>query len=234
MNVQQEIQRLSRALNDLALATGPRKRTRRRKRGNATSVQAAPAAMGSAQRPRMRLGSGRQREGEVTVDRRELLTEVTASASTTSSNGVKYLNPDTTNPSAQFPWLSTLAKMFDRMRVNHMRIYWVPAVGTNTSGQLYYGIDWNRSAAKGTAAVVTAMTPSMQISLWMDTTNKPMVLPRDRLQTLLWYQIGGGSTYQFGPGNIVWYATYDSPSANKVLGAFWVDYSVTLQGTSAT
>lgn len=175
-----------------------------------------------------------QVEGEVTIRRRELLAEITSTASATSTSGTKYLYPDTGTTSAQMPWLSSLAKNFDRMRWNSMHLYWKPAVSASTSGQVALGVDWNQSGAHGSLSAVLSLSPSRQCALWCDMEAQPIVLPRSRLQAVNWYQIGSGAGYQRGPAYLEYWITHDSVKDAKVLGSIWVDYNVTLQGTAAS
>lgn len=175
----------------------------------------------------------RQREGELTISRSELLAEVYTSTKVTYDTGTKYLYPDTSSNTGQFAWLSALAKLFDRIKFHKMHIYWKPAVAATTDGQMTFGVDWNQNLSNKTAATISALTPSCQVPVWSDTVRKKMVLPIDRLQSMLWYKIGTGEGFDRGPGQFHYHVTHKSSDTATALGSFWVDYTVTLQGTSS-
>lgn len=239
--IRNDVRTLESLLQRMAITREGARRRRRRRGNSAVASNTVPLAATSSSAPTMQIFPGRRRgkgrspiEGEITIRRMEVLADIVARANTTSTTGTKYLYPDTSSAASQMPWLSNLAKCFDRLRWNYLHVFWRPAVAATVSGQIAFGVDWNQSTTSlSSSGVVTALTPSRQVAIWHDTEKEKMVLPRARLQSMLWYKIGSSSDYQMGPGSLRYYVSHDANVAEKALGSLWIEYSATMQGTSS-
>lgn len=218
-----EVRRLMNQMAEVQVSK-KRKGRKRRRRTKGGMLDPTPVMVSSR---------GGVNPGEITICRQEALASLVMAKGKTEDSWSKYLHPDTGSTTSQFPWLSGLAKMFDRYRWNKLHIYWKPAVSAMVSGQIAFGVDWNANLSSITMTNVTSLTPSVQAALWNDTSAKVMVLPAQLLQSMKWYKVGSGDAYDHGPGQLRIYATADSLSTDRPLGTLWADYSVTLQGTGA-
>lgn len=207
---------------------GQRRRRRRRARGG----QQIGLAQVATTQPRMRVRSGRQVEGEVTLSRKEMLADVILKSGQKEATLTKYLYPDTSG--GQMKWLSGLAKSFDRFKFHKIHIFYKPAVSAMVTGRVSIGIDWNQSISTPTAESATACTPAMQCPVWEDTEGRPLILPRSRLQNVTWYRVGNGTGTDRGPGNVVLYLSSATATADVLMGSLWIDYTITFSGTNTT
>lgn len=239
MNAEQlrrQIQSLTDKLSTLE-ATG--KRGRKRRRGNVkaavvpgTTAQGVSVPMAGTGRRRRRnrrnpgpgsaIGSGEMRFG-----RRELLRSFKLPANKTEANDWVDIHPD------NFSLLKNVAKSFERMRWNSVKIFWKPAVGTTFGGLVTVGIDWDLSSAKTDRQGISAYTPSQSFSVWQDTQSNPLVLPPNRLQSRQWYTREGNVQQDRIPAKICWAVDASSQAAEVMLGEFWVEYELILSGTTS-
>lgn len=208
-------------------ARAPRRRNRRRNEQQGYQ----PFVVGAPTRPRMRIAGQRNREGEVTLSKREMMCDIAVKKDAGQASIVKYLYPDTS--ADQMPWLSKLAKNFDRFKFHKIHIFYKPAVSAMTAGRVSVGVDWNQSIGTATAEAVTNCSPSMQFPVWEDTEGRPIVLPKNRLQSVQWYRVGSGTGTDKGPGNLVAYVATTTVTADTTIGSLWIDYTITLQGTNS-
>lgn len=181
---------------------------------------------------RKRNNNNRIEEGVVTLNRTELLTEVTSPATAgTTTFGVVELKPDS------LPWLKNLASSFERYRWNSVKIFWRGACGTTFGGLIAFGIDWHgRKKLAGvdtfTRAQVTGLTPVCDVPVYTDSVNKPLVLPKNLLNSRQWYALGVAAEVDAGPGQLAYAAKHDS-TTSKFLGELWITYSLTMQGSTS-
>lgn len=213
-------------------------RRRRRKARRAQLAIAAPVA-GVAPLPqraprRQRAKRGRNAVGslgEVAIRRSEFL-----ASSGTAKTGSVFLTP------ANFPWLSNVAKAFERVRWLACSLEWRPNVGTTEAGSYAIGMDWGQRSTKleledGRFVVprlreitkpdVLAMTPVVEHPIWQ---GGRITLPQNLLNSRQWYDVptsfSDTTAFDAGPGALAW---AHSGSANA--GDLWLHYHVLLQGT---
>lgn len=221
-------------------AQGRRKRRQRRRQRQlppalplALPAPGAPLPQRRRQR-RRRNGQGPSRglaSGEVVLRRSEFLETATSAATF-------FLNP------VNFPWLGNVAKAFERVKWLLCDVEWRPTVGTTVSGSSGIGFDWGAQSSKAvwqedghfgqtqrlgavTKNDVLACTPVVEGPAW---TAKRLTLPRNLLQSRLWYDIPtattSGDTFDYGPGSVVHFS-----SASGGGGDIWVHYQLALHGT---
>lgn len=171
-------------------------------------------------------------QGEVSVGRSELLAEIT-----TGSDGKvgssKVLAP------LNLPWLVNVAKAFERVRWNSVRIEYRPAVGSTADGTVAIGFDWGSSSVSATdgswtlvsavdKASVLATTPNVDMPVWQ---KGQITIPASRLQSRAWYELPASSIsnlFDEAPGTVVWAA---QSAASKTVGEIWIHYRVQMSGT---
>jgi hypothetical protein len=129
-----------------------------------------------------------------------------------------------------FSWISGVAKAFERIVWHECHIYWKPAVGTTTNGIIAYGADWGSNDSSVDKKTVQACTPVYDHPVWQDTRSRPMVLPRNRLQSRKEYILSGKDASDVQPGRIAYYC---SASGLTSCGELWVRYRVSFYGTQA-
>lgn len=170
--------------------------------------------------------------GDIIIARSELL-------HTTKKAGVTTL----LHPSS-FPWLKSLAKVFERYRFVSATLEYRPLVGTTTAGSVTMGVDWMTSTVKLalnengilTASLkaidktgILALTPSVDCPVWQRVPR--VVVPSQLLNTRLWYNASApaadSDVENFVPGYIV------SLSTNDTDGEVWIHYKVHFSGTHA-
>lgn len=223
-----EIANLQRRLSRIAVNGGnnnsPNSRPRRRRpvrRANQSMAVVAPAI----QPPVARAGPSRSRrgkavsanDGSIRISRGEFLDVVTVQL-------VKKLTPDS------FPWLSALAKAFDRITWHSCTIQYKPAVGTTTNGIVTYGVDWDSDQGRLLdLKMAQALTPLQTHPVWQCS---ELRLPPPKLQTRKEYKLRAGTDktddFDLAPGDLlVWVE-----GNQGLVGQIWVQYDVTLFGTT--
>lgn len=171
-------------------------------------------------------------QGEVTVARSELLKDVV-----TASDG--KVGASVVLAPLNLPWLSNIAKAFERVRWHSARIEYRPAVGANTDGTVAVGFDWGSTDVKSVegnwqlvAAIdkpaVLSCTPNIDMPVWQRAT---LSIPNARLQSRAWYDLPKESIstiFDEAPGTVVYAA---QSGAGKTVGELWLHYRVQLSGT---
>lgn len=212
-----------------ARGTGGRGRSRSRSRGgrsgrsrSASARRVLPGAVGMVE--------GNRVDAHCQLARKELLATVVVSAGKGSAVVKKYIGPDTKNPTAQMPWLATLAKSFQRWRCTKARIQWQPFVGTTRDGSLAMGIDWtNDLTTSAKVGQIVSLTPSLQTPLWE---SAQLVLPKAKLMSRRWYDICEDGAWSVDKFVATLAAIVQVPveQAEREVGALWIDYVVELEG----
>lgn len=100
-----------------------------------------------------------------------------------------------------------------------------------------FGVDWHgRNKLSDLKAIdrakVTGLTPVSDVPLYTDSAMKPLVLPKNLLQSRQWYSMAGTNLpdAELGPGQIVYAAKHDT-ATSKFLGELWIRYRVVMQGS---
>lgn len=198
-------------------------------------LQTGPTTSGRRPRGNKRRQRPRNRqqtscgEGAITLSRCELMVSLVIKKGTSTSTGHVDLIP------SSFSFLKGIAKSFDRLKWNNMRVFYKPAVGTVYGGLVSYGVDWDFSTtAELKRPAISGLTPNYSLAAHADSEKSPLVLPSRRIQSRLWYSPNSGTEYKdMGPGKLMW--AVDGMSADKsdvTVGELWVAYSVTMQGTN--
>lgn len=181
-------------------------------------------------RSRTKIKSSRAAPGAINIRRSEMLLPVVVKANTNKVFDSLSMNTD------NLGYLSTLAKSFENIIWHSARIYWIPAVGTNFNGMITYGADYKFSAKKTTRKNISSFTPSASHPCWCDTTGKAITVPRSNLMSRRMYATsttGSQDARDQAPFSLQYGMDCDNLAADTTVGEFWMDYSVTLTGTSA-
>lgn len=172
------------------------------------------------------------RQGEVVISRSELMAEV-ASTSKGAGNdtGYAHLFPDASTLS----WLHKVRSAFDRIEWLSATLHYKSFVGTNTSGSVAFGVDWNSNFTAVTRSKVQALTPVYETPIWQ---SGQITLPARYLMTRKVYLLEADSSKNIEdrqPGTVLWaLAGVDAPAATtKTVGEIWCTYKVRLSGTTA-
>lgn len=222
--------------NTSGLPMRGRRRRRRRRATTTPGTTGAPVTnsmgggSGGPGRGRKRRSSPgcNLKDGEIRLRRKELLDTVKIPASRSSVKGHIDIIP------SSFSFLKTLDAAFERHQWRALKFWWKPAVGTTFGGLFSSGIDWDFA---GTADVerkkIVAHTPSSTHSVWQDTEATPLVLPKDRLQSRLWYLPDASEYVDKGPGRLQYAADTATQTVETTIGEIWVGYDVILSGTKS-
>lgn len=204
----------------LANSAPPPPRTRpkrKKKKKKASGMQGIPAGV-----TRGTSASGAQpSNGEIVVTRCELLDAVVVS--TAASVGSVALLPSSTALS----WLHKLRSAFDRIEWLSAKLHWKPFVGTQTSGSVAFGVDWNSVAATVTRAKVQACTPVYESPVWQAGN---LNLPARYLMSRKVYHFDATDEADRQPGKLIWAVAGASAAT---VGEIWCTYKVRLSGTTA-
>lgn len=200
---------------------------------------------GGSRRRRRRAGgsgapppAGGLSSGEVVIARSECLGQIATTTADVASAGI-VLSAD------NLPWLKNLAKAFERLRWQSMRLEYRPAVGANTDGLMAIGFDWSNSAVKTVSVgerqhlrlaadpdreTVLACTPNMDGPVWQ---RMPLMsIPANRLNSRAWYSIPAdpakADLFDYSPGSLLYSV---SGTKGKTYGEVWCHYRVVLSGT---
>lgn len=208
----------------------------RKKVAGAMAVKAITIQAGPPRRKRSRKPAGfSASDGTITVQRLELLESITASSTDpTSTAGFIQLNPSSCT------WLKNLASSFERYRWESVQVFWRGAAGTTFGGLIAFGIDWASEkklsdTTKPDRSKVVGLTPLSDVPLYSDSQNRPLVLPKQYLNSRQWYSLSKTSSstaQELGLGALAYSAYHDAVTSSKFLGEFWIRYRVTLQGST--
>lgn len=229
--LQREVQSLTDRLRAVGVQGSSQKKKPRRARKNKVpqTGSSSPGLMqvtaGSSSRRRRR-GKVTGNAGEITLSRKEVCLTVKAVAGTDTGHGTLGIRP------ASFSFLKQF-HMFDKVKWNRLSFVYKPMVGSTTNGAVAYGVQWGFD---GTPPVdrssMSALTPNQSHSVWSDGQSAPLVCPVSKLQTRPWFTPDDSKDdVETGPGRLCWLVT-DSDKKGYAMGELWVDYSVTMTGTS--
>lgn len=182
------------------------RRRRKNKRGNASRLNVST--------------------GDVIITKMELIKTVKLEANKSTTSNHIDLIPDT------FPWLKNFFNSFDRLRFEACKFYWKPLVGTTYGGAISMGMDWDWAATDGDRSKISGFSPNISLPVYADGENRPLVLPKNRLQSRLWYTPRQGEYTDKGPGKVIYCVDGKSDKAEQTIGDIWVKYTVTLSGTN--
>lgn len=164
-------------------------------------------------------------DGTIRVRRKELVLELKAPLKEDASHVIRTMV-------ASFPWLKGLANSYDRVKWNSLVVHYKPAVSTNVSGMVMMGFDFDsNNYAKVDVAKVSALTPCLEVPAWQLAS---MTIPSSKLMTRKQYRIHQftdekDDNYELQPGFIIFYT---SVTTEVTVGHIWIEYDVTLSGTT--
>lgn len=126
-----------------------------------------------------------------------------------------------------FPWLKNLAASFDRIKWHSCLLIWRSAVATSTAGQIMMGVDWDSNTKALDATKMSTLTPLYEAPVWQ---SGNLRLPSSRLMTRKEYFIRKNTATDdadTGPGFLCFLSSAENA------GHLWVEYDVTLFGTTS-
>lgn len=200
------------------------KRKARRRAGNSGAAVSYVAPVVRVSNPKVvRNPRGIPADGTIRVKRKEFL------ASIENGFGYKLIHP------SKFAWLKGLATLYDRYVLHSVQVFWKPAVGTNTTGMMMMGIDWDGKSdlttdEKAKLAVMSAQ-PCFEVPVWQ---MGSMSLPKNKLMSRKSYltetpkepfEIGDIENYC--PGCIMYCCTIPKGTA---AGHLWVEIDISFSG----
>lgn len=220
-----ELNTLTSILSKLTVSA-PRNRNRRRRPVKALSPQVPAPANNRNKRKKKKKNASKNSAtmsgttGSIRLKRDEFLATVTGK-----SKNVIDLYPSST----VFPFLYGLTKCYERIVWHSMRIHYKTASGTTKDGMITMGIDWNSNAKVEniTKSQVQSYTPNCEFPVWIQ--SKSMVLPSSRLMSRKEYIIASKDVADKQPGQLV---VFPGGEAYEH-GDLWVEYDVSLHGTTA-
>lgn len=208
-NLKKQIAGLQRQLSAMQSGNkpGPSKGSKPSKRQkNRNSVMATPSSSGS-----------------ITIKRSEMIKSVTTDASGNVGYISLLIHPDS------FAFLKNLSKSFEMVRWNSVSIRYVTALGSTEGGLISIGFKPNPEATGYNRVQVMAMTPSL--SCVCHSNSRRLVVPKDKLQPVKWFYLKAGAQEDKEPGSFG--IVVDSSKKSTTIGELWVDYDVTLSGTTS-
>lgn len=136
------------------------------------------------------------------------------------------------------PWLSGVAANYSKWRWLSFRAYYVPVVGTNTSGAVGYGFGYDFAEQTPTSLTVFAAFDQVKIHASWTTAEDGAVLDTGRF-TKDWYPYIGKGPFTtavtvpnnrniYAPAYLSFYEAGSSATENSVVGFMWYDYVVEL------
>lgn len=222
-----ELNQLRSLMGKLSLTKPPPQKSKPRKRNRRKGRRTAGGVPAGAVRGTNASGVGSS-NGEIVVTRTELVGSV-IQASSGDGTGSINMFPD----ASAFAWLHKVRSAFDRIEWMSATLHWKPFVGTNTSGSIAYGVDWNSSVVSLTRAKVQATTPVYESPVWQ---SGQLALPARYLMSRKVYLLEAENTVDKQPGTIIWAlaGTGNPPSTGRItFGEIWCTYKVRLSGTTS-
>lgn len=129
---------------------------------------------------------------------------------------------------ANFSFLKTLSKSFDRVTWHSLVVEYKPYSSAMNSGSVAVGMDWNYSTRSDavTREKALACTPSLHTPVYV---SKAISLPTNQLMSRRQYIIGGDQK-DASPGQLL--VSCSGDKASLYAGDLFIRYSVTLSGTN--
>lgn len=158
------------------------------------------------------------------VSRCEQLCEVKYDAEAKVYSGKTELVPT----SKVMTWLHKLSAAFDRIEWLSATLHYKPFVGTNSTGSIAFGVDWNSDVGTLSREKILAATPVYESPVWQ---GGNMALPAKMLMTRKFYFLQSSVAADKMPGILMWNLAGATTSSSY--GELWVTYKVRLSGTTA-
>lgn len=215
-NIKQQLGALTRNVAKLNV------KSRSRRVASQPAVQIVTSNNGRKRGRRNANRSNNKSGPSITISRNELLTVVKTD---TTGKAVSSLQIEPAN----FSYLRNIATSFENIKYNKIHIYYRPAVGTTVDGLITYGVDYGfKDVAGKDRKFVSAFTPSKTQAIWCDSGDKPLTVPTRMLHGRNQYVLAAKES-DLTFGSLVY--AVDGP-VSKNCGEIWIDYTVTLSGTS--
>lgn len=124
----------------------------------------------------------------------------------------------------RFPWLNRLMLSFSRYRWEKFHLYFKGGVGSNSVGRLAACFDGNSDAKPAKRSDGLQGFPVMDVRIWDDTQDRPVIFSKEILQSRAQYVISATDSADKGMG---WLKVFANGPAGE-WGELWVDYTVHL------
>lgn len=233
-SMQAQINRLTQAVNQLAVAPRQGRSRSRRRRTPAVQAISAPAANTQAVRRNRSRTPGRSNIGGSTLNlgttgtirfsNREIFRTIKLDKSKSELKDYAVID------AKDFGFLSKLGGLFGRMRWNKLAFFYESATASDVGGTLAYGIDWGVSVTAPTSITnVTTLNPSISHTLWA-LGAKLNVNPRFSLNSRVWYDVDATEKYDSALASMLIYAQATSSTDDRTFGYIWIEYDVEFQG----
>lgn len=223
--MRREIQSLTDRL--AAMKSGSRKGNKKKTTSVQSTSQASVVSVsGSGSRRKRKTKIGNLSNGQITLSRKEVLTEVKSLTNGSDNKWSVALSP------ASFNFLQKFS-MFDRFKFNSLKLFYKPLVSATHDGSVIYGVCWDPNTTKlpSSRSEVASLTPCRSHALWFDGEAQPMNLPVSRLQTRPWFTLDATDAIEKQPG-ILFCCLTDASKVSATVGEIWAEYSVTLMGST--
>lgn len=231
MSSKQEMLKLASQLQSMAMGGGVKKKNKPNKSkpsnnlpgpsGNIVAPNQKP--MTSRNRPRNRPRNGPRNDGSIRISRVVKIGEV----KTDDKGG--YLNTFPCNL-RNFTWISKIANAYERVKFHKLGFTYRACVGTNSTGLIAMGFDFDPSASKPSSRDnVTCLEPFLEVPIWGSPSM--MMLPQSKLNAVNWYTMDSSDVTMRAPGSLLVAVSSDKTSA--VIGDIFCTYDVTFMGPQA-
>lgn len=235
-NLKKEIAGLQRRLSRISTngagsrqpraTAGSRRRRRRASRPNPNNIGSSPTTVIA---PRVQYTnprpSGTASDGKFRVTRTEYFKDVDCG-----KYGTFFINPKHFTG-----WVAGIAGHFERYKMHKCIFHYKAASGTNQSGYVLLGVDWNLSkdptSASDARTKAAASTPVFQTPIWQ---SGKFVLPKNRLMSRKELLVSPGDSSRDANETVAMIVYYfGGPTSQTGVGTLWIEYDFEFFGTSA-
>lgn len=177
---------------------------------------------------RMSIGNRGLLPGQITITHTEMVQTVTTKKS--GNDPAKVSMSFRLRPS-EFKFAANLSKCFQRFKFDKLSVKYVAGVGTNKSGMVSMGVDWDITQAAKDRTQIAALTPNMSEPVHLSGRGAAiMPIPITRLRGRPWYQISKED--QDGtPASL--HVAAVSGTEEMTVGEIWIMYTITFDGTQS-
>lgn len=164
--------------------------------------------------------------GQIKIAHNEMIMTITTTKS--GAGKAKTTSSVLLRPSA-FQFAKNLAASFQRYRFDRLAIRYVPGVGTDKTGMISIGVDWDITQGAKDRPAIAALTPNLCDSIHLaGRAPAIMNIPASRLRGRPWYQVS--KTDQDGsPASL--HVAAETGTEEMTVGEVWVMYTITFDGT---
>lgn len=123
------------------------------------------------------------------------------------------------------PFFKKIAACWERYRFTDFVLEYVPVASSYTSGTFVAGIEWDTGKKATSYAATATLSPLLKCAVYQ---MREMVIPKTRLNALLWYDTEKSESFPFA---ITWAVLHDAEAIDKAMGVLYVRYTVQFMGT---